>query len=145
MATFEVVGVYKIAPTLESVVDAAHYHGCDFLLDSRGHYKDEIHWDSLGGLALVEVQIQGEFSSEELDSIAQGEQAPYMEFYLERTGTRVISEDQAIKANERHVCFFLHFVDTTRPLAVGGAELRMPSVSELPERLNPYAHYLPVD
>ena len=144
-ATLQIVGVYRIAPTYESILEAARYHGYHWLINQEGKYTDEIYWDSLENLALVEVQIQGRFSPDDWLLVSQNDQAPYMEFYLDDTGTRLLSEKEAIGAGVGRACFFLHFIDTTRSLKVGEGELALPPVSELPERLRPFTHYLPVD
>lgn len=145
MATLQVIGVYQITPTYESILEAARYHKCDWLVNEGGEYIDVIYWDDLENLALVEVQIQGWFSSDGLLSVFQDDQAPYMEFYLDATGTRLLAESEAIEIGNSRLCFFLHFVDTTKPLKVGEDELTLPPTSELPERLRPFTHYLPVD
>ncbi len=145
MGTLEVVGIYAVIPSIESIVNAARYHECDYLLDDAGNYTDEIYWNGFENLALVEIQIQGEFSQRDIDSIKQNDQAPYMEFYLDSTGTQLVSEDEAKQTDNCRVCFFLHFVDTAKPLAVGRDQLELPTRTVLPERLKPYTHYLPVD
>ncbi|MGE5261831.1 MAG: hypothetical protein ACM3S0_00495 [Acidobacteriota bacterium] len=145
MGTPEIVGVYRITPAIESIVSAARYHSCDYLLDEHGDFKDDIRWDSFKNLALLEILIQGKFSPEEMTSIGQDDQAAYMEFYLDGTGTRLMSEDEARQSDNRRVCFFLHFLDTAKPITVGREQMKIQTVSALPERLKPYTHYLPVD
>jgi len=145
MAMLDIVGVYGIIPSIETIARAAYYHKCDYLLDEHGNYKDEIYWESFENLALVEIHIRGEFSQGETNLIQQNGQAPYMEFYLDGTGTRLMSEDEANLTNNRRICFFLHFLDTAEPLTVGREQLKLPTVSALPERLGSYTHYLPVD
>ena len=145
MGTPEIVGVYRITPTIESIASAARYHRCDYLLDEHGDFKDDIRWDSFKNLALLEILTQGKFSPEEMTSIGQDDQAAYMEFYLDGTGTRLMSEDEARQSDTRRVCFFLHCLDPARPLTVGREQMNIQTMSALPERLKPYTHYLPVD
>jgi hypothetical protein len=68
-----------------------------------------------------------------------------MEFYLDPTGTERIQESEAINTEGRRVCFFLHFIDTSKPLQVGDQKIMMPAMVDLPDRLVPYTYYIPVD
>jgi hypothetical protein len=144
MTRIEIVGVYKIVPTIQSIQKAARYHHCDFMLDEQGEYVEPISWNDLENLALVELRIRGKFWPAVLSSIRQGDQAAYLEFYLDNTGARISDEDEAIESDDRRVCFFLHRIDATKPLIIDQSDIRMPPMSELPKRLEPYAHYLPV-
>jgi hypothetical protein len=143
--THRIIGVYKFTPTVETIIRAAQYHGYHWLINERGEYVDSIRWSDFENLALIEVYTDGEFSTDDVSSISQDDQSPYLEFYLDAGGHRVLSEEEAIAATERRVCFFLHFVDTTKPLQVGGDQLELPPMARFPERLMPYAHYVPVD
>ncbi len=145
MTEFKIVGLYRVVPTKESITQAARYHDYNWLIDENGEYVDEIYSDNHENLGLLEVQIGGSFApSDLLATISQGDQAPYMEFYLDSTGTRPLSEDDAIETEDRRICFFLHFVEPAIPLRVDQAELKLLPWSELPERLKPFTHYLPV-
>jgi hypothetical protein len=126
MTTFEVVGMYRITPTVESITAAVQYHGDEFLLDELGNYVDEIPWEDLTDLGLAEVEIQRPFSLEDA------------------SGTRLLPEKEAMEEVGRRLCFFLHFVDASKPLRVGDASLELPEMSELPTRLVPFTHYEPV-
>ncbi len=130
---------------MRSIVKAARYHQCGNLLDEQANYTDPIYWRNFENLALVELHIRGESSGEEIDTIDQNDQVPYMEFYLDWTGTRLLSRDDATLTRDYRLCFFLHFVDVAGLLAVGSDLLTMPSMSPLPQRLEPFTHYLPVD
>jgi hypothetical protein len=146
VAEFKIIGMYRITPTRKSILHAARYHGYNWLIDEHGEYVDEIHWGNLEDLGLLEAQILGPFApSELLADTSHGDQAPYMEFYLDSRGSQPLSEDDAIEMKDRRVCFFLHFVDPAMPLRVSLGELKLPPWSELPERLKPFTHYLPVD
>lgn len=142
---YRVIGVYGITPSIESIIKAAQYHGYHWLINEHGEYTDPIHWGDFENLALIEIFVDEEFSPDELSSITQADQSPYLEFYVDANGTQVLSKQRAIEAAERRVCFFLHFVDTSRPLRVGAKLLDLPPMSDLPERLVPLAHYVPVD
>jgi hypothetical protein len=151
MTTIEIVGVYRIKPSMESILEAVRFHNYGFLLKEDGTYSDEIYWENFENLALIELQVSGEFTTSLLESISHGDQpeedrqVPYMEFYLDRTGTRLISDNDAVTTSERHICFFLHFIDTNKPLNIGSDRMNLPAITDLPGRLIPLTHYLPVD
>ena len=146
LSDIRVVGVYKIEPTLETIKEAAKYHKADWLFDNDGNLVDELHESNFDNLTLIELIINGRFSgSDMLLKIQQNDQAPYMEFYLETYGTAIISEEKAKEGLERRLCFFLHFTDTNKPLEIGETKFNLPLPKPLPERLKPFAHYLPVD
>lgn len=141
-----VLGVYRVLPTEESITEAARYHDYDWLLDEDQKYTDEIDWSNHDNLGLVELQVFGDISPADLfNSISQEDQVPYMEFWTDSGGCSLISEEESVTTEGRRACFFLHFVDHTKPLIVSEKQLKLPSWSALPERLTPYTHYLPVD
>jgi hypothetical protein len=144
-SAYRLVGVYKIIPSEVSFVNAARYHECDFLLDEVGRFTGEVDWANYQNLALLEFQVSGSFTMNDLLKISQGDQAPYMEYYLDPRGEKCVDENQAIRRNGRRVCFFMHFLDTTRPLLIDGQEIILTAMQDLPERLIPFTHYLPVD
>lgn len=144
-AQIQILGVYRITPTEESIVEAARYHECPWLLDERGAFTDVVSWDSLRDLGLVEMLIAGPFAATCLMQVRQGDQCPYLEYYLDSEGTSLLSVREAEQAPCRRVCFFLHFVDTGKHLAIESQLYRLPAMTALPDRLVPYTHYLPVD
>lgn len=142
----KIVGVYKIIPTEESIIEAANYHDYDWLLDEDGNYTDVIDWNNQENLGLVELQFIGDINpADVLNSISQEDQAPYMEFWIDRDGNSLITDEEADTTEGRRACFFLHFVDHTKPLIVAGKDFELPVWSALPERLAPFTHYVPVD
>jgi len=144
---FLLIGLYRIVPTLESISVAARYHcGYDHVLDESGVWKEEVPWDQFQDLGLVELEIRGRHAREHIDSISHGDQAAYDEFYLDGSGANLIPEEEAFAISEpRRVCFFLHFINPNWPLKIYGVKFKLPSFAELPERLKPLTHYLPVD
>ena len=145
MADLQLIGVYRVTPTEESIVIAAKYHKYDWLINSKGRFKEEIVWDNFKNLGLLEFHVFGKYSPTDLMNISQNVQSPYMEFYLDPTGTECIQESEAINIEGRRVCFFLHFIDTSKPLQVGDQKIMMPAMVDLPDRLVPYTYYIPVD
>jgi len=145
MATFNLIGLYKIVPTLESLIFAAKFHRYDWLITSNNKFSDEVKWDDFENLGLLEIQIFGEYSPADLLNIRQNSQSPYLEFYLDPTGIEYLKEGDAVNTDDRRVCFFLHFIDTSNPLQIGEQEIKLPAMSQLPDRLVPFTHYVPVD
>jgi hypothetical protein len=153
MTAFDIIGVYKVIPTAESIIKAIKYHECEWLLNDKGELQDEIYWENFEDLCLVELQVLGEFKTNLLQAISQGrseepdgnEQVPYLEYYLDAAGKNFISEQEAISIDNRRVCFFLHFTDPNLPLRVGEILIKLPAISELPERLVQFTNYMPPD
>ena len=146
MIKLEVIGIYKITPTLESILKAARFHKYDWLIDENGRYTDEINWIDFENLGLIEIQIMNSPPPQELlSTISQNDQAPYLEFYLDSTGTQNLSEDEVLASSDWRLCFFIHFVDVKKPLAIGTEQLKLESMSKLPKRLEPFTQYVPVD
>ncbi|MGA9397826.1 MAG: hypothetical protein WBV22_06145 [Anaerolineaceae bacterium] len=144
-SNYRLIGVYRIIPNEESIVEAARFHECNFLLDEDGKFVDEISWENHENLALLELQVSGSFTPNDLMKITQEDQAPYMEYYLDPTGSKLVDENQAIRRDGRRVCFFMHFLDTTKPIIVDKQIIDLTAMQDLPERLIPFTHYLPVD
>jgi hypothetical protein len=145
MTNFQLIGVYRVIPTERSIAIAAKYHEYDWLIDDKGNLKDEITWSDFKNLGLLEFQVFGEYSPTELVSISQNDQSPYMEFYLDPKGTKSIEEKDALDIEGRRVCFFLHFINTSKPVRVGNQEVNLPALTDLPARLAPYTYYVPID
>lgn len=145
MASFNLIGFYKIIPTQESIVLAAKFHEYDWLINGEGEYVEKIDITSLINLYLFEFQVAGIYSPNELLEIKQGDQSPYLEYYTDPTGENYLNENDAIHTDNRRVCFFLHFVDITKPLQVKGKITNLPIPKQLPNRLEPFTHYVPVD
>ncbi len=150
MALFKIIGVYPIKPSIESIVEAVRFHKYNWLLEEDGTYCNEITWDKFENLALIEMQVTGELPESLLNSIwlgdrPAGSQVPYLEFYLDATGTQLLSVEDAAVTENRRVCFYLHFIDPGKPLNIGPCQVYLPAMTELPQRLAPFAHYLPMD
>jgi hypothetical protein len=145
MAEYTLIGTYSISLSKESIEQAIRYHGYDWLLNESGEYGGTFSEDDFANLVLIEMQANGYFAPSDLSGIAQEDQAPYMEFYCDATGTQLLSEVEGVQEEQRRICFFLHFADTAKPLTVGNINLKLPGPAPLPDRLRPYTHYIPVD
>ena len=153
MTIFQIIGVYKITPTVESIIQAVKFHEYEWLLDENSEFTDLLDWQDFEKLSLIEMQVSGDFNPKLLQTISQNyygaihgsDQVPYLEYYLDASGQNLLSEEEAFSTNHRRVCFFLHFTDTNLPLRVGETLIELPSMVELPERLIEFTHYVPPD
>ena len=153
LTTFKIIGVYKITPTPESIIQAVKFQKYVWLLDGKGELADDIYWENFENLSLIEIQVSGNFAPSLLQAISQrhsgdidgSEQVPYLEYYLDSSGKSLLSEQEAISTDNRRICFFLHFTGTSLPLRVGETLIKLPSISELPERLIEFTNYVPSD
>lgn len=126
MATYQILGTYKVEITRNSLAEAAKYHGWyhEWLTETGGLKDDIWEWyigertNEINTIALIEVEIIGKYSDDELLNFAHGEtdQAPWLEFYLDETGMGKIPYDKAVEMEKRRVCFFLHFVNSQQPI-----------------------------
>jgi len=161
MASFDVIGVYKVEVTRESITAAAkHYPWANNeIVPETGELREDF-WqvyleeqaEDKDKIFLVEVDIRGEYSVEDLNGFSHGplEQAPWLEFYLDETGTNEISYEQAVSMDHRRVCFFMHFVEVDQPINILQGKkvvhrLPLPAITQLPERLQPLCFYFPYD
>lgn len=142
---YRLIGVYKIRPTRASVNEAIHYHKQDFLLNEQGEFKERLRRADLEGLVLVETQVMGYFVPDDLDAMSQGDQVPYLEYFLDASGRKILTVKEASETVNPRVCFFLHFADINQPLKMGSQYLTLTPFKRLPKRLKPFTHYLPVD
>ena len=163
-ANIKIIGVYKIKPSKNSIKEAAIYHGYEYLLDKKGNYTEKIYKSNFKNLGLVELEVEGKFFINRVQLNTEGtEQVPYLEFYLNENGTDVTfdpSRDNKILSmfktqaeafeqivngeNKRRICFFIHFVYPTSPLLIGEQIFTLPEMTELPNRLEKFVHYVPV-
>ena|SRR5215211_3072628 len=101
----------------------------------------------ISSAVLVEVIIEGaddEFTAGDFGQ-AESQQAAYMETYLSRDGTAVISEYDRPAGDFLRVVFFLHFLDPMKPLNTSYGEFTLPKPVAMPERLSRIIRYEPTD
>lgn len=144
-SSYQIVGAYKIVPTMASILEAIRFHQYDSILDEQGRFSDKIYRGNFRDLVLIETQVLGYFTISDLELISQNDQVPYMEFFLDESGQLLLSDEEVIKARNPRVCFFLHFVEQKQPITFGIQPLEIPQVNSLPERLQSFTHYIPVD
>ncbi len=143
MAAFRLVAAYHVRPTKASIIAAAKYHGFTWLLDDRGELRPDVPTRNMNRVALLEFEVFGAYSPAEVSSITYGDQRPYLEFYLDPSGTRDLEEREAVQMDGRRLCFFVHAVEPSRTLRVADRKIDLPPLTELPARLVPFTHYAP--
>jgi len=160
MANYKIKGTYKVEISRQSLALAVQYYGwADDWLTETGELKEEI-WlwymndraEEKDTIALIEAHIMGAYSDNELNGFRHGptEQAPYLEFYLDETGTEKLSYEKAVAKISRRFCFFLHFVDISQPILITQGKkivqsLQLLAIEELPERIKSLCFYIPYD
>ena len=142
---FEIIGIYPIHVTQDSINEAIKYHMFDWMADEHWHYILPIRWHAFENLVLVELQWSGKLKKENLKTIYHQFEVPYMPFYLSTDGTEFLNEEQAKQTDNRRTCFFLHGFDITQPIIIGKKNIKVAALSELPYRLKPFTHYVPVE
>ena len=145
MATFNLIGSYRITPDKVSLAIAARYHRYNWLVNGDNEFIGDLDPNIFKDLGLLEFLVSGNFSSKELLNISHNDQSPYLEYYLNEAGTDAIDEKKAVANGIFRICFFIHFVDVTQPLYINGQKIKLPEMDQLPDRLLPFTHYVPVD
>lgn len=141
----DIIGVYPITPNHDSIIRAINYHEYTWLLNEDHQLKKKINFENYHGLSLIEILVQGSLATSIVESISQQNQAPYLEFYFDPSGMFILEEDQLEKCSNFRLCFFIHFVDVNSPININNQSYVLPSISDLPSRLKPYVHYVPID
>jgi hypothetical protein len=142
---FKIIGIYPIRVTQDSINEAIKYHMFDWMADDQWHYTLPIRWNAFENLVLVELQWSGKIKKESVKSIYHKFEVPYMPFYLSADGTELINEKQASQTANRRICFFLHGFDISQPIIFGKKKIKVAALSDLPYRLQPFTHYVPVE
>jgi hypothetical protein len=141
----ELIGVYPIHVTRDSINKAVIYHLFDWMIDDMGNYNLPIDWNMFENLVLVELQWAGKFTTERLKGVLHQFEVPYMPFFLSTDGECLLNEESAMQASDRRICFFLHKFKITEPIVIGKKTIKVNTLSELPLRLKPFTHYVPVE
>ena len=141
----QLVGVYPIRVTQDSINDAIEYHLYNWMADEQGNYNLPIHWNMFENLVLVEVQWSGKFDQDSLNGTRHKFEVPYMCFYLSANGEELLNGDSAMQLSDRRICFFLHKFDITEPIIIDKKNIKVDTLLELPLRIKPFTHYVPVE
>ena len=162
--TVELVGAYRMKPTRKQMGQAALFFGYDYLVTKAGLIRaNEVSQHDLQDLALIELAVSGEVSVRDfICRTFNSEQVAYLEFFLSEDGeellyhptrddslSRLPSMKSAFESvvnmiEPRRICFFLHFVSPGTSIRHRGTNLTVAEMLDLPSRLEPFAHYIPV-
>jgi hypothetical protein len=144
----QVVGAYKVTVDDALICDAldTKYPLTHFTEQQRREALPAV-VSEMSSAVLVEVIIEGTDDRYSADDFSQPDcdQAAYMETYLSRDGTSVVSEYSRPSGDFLRVVFFLHHFDAVRPLKTSYGEASVPTPAEMPERLSRIIRYEPVD
>jgi len=162
--TVELVGAYRIKPTRKQMGQSALFFGYDYLVTKAGLMRaNEVSQFDLQDLALIELAIYGEVAVRDfMCQTLNSEQVAYLEFYLSEDGEELLyhptrddslSQLPSMKSafesvvnmkEPRRICFFLHFVSPGTTIRHRGTTLTVTDLLDLPSRLEPFTHYIPV-
>ncbi len=145
--SIHILGAYQVHPTEELFRQAMSlkYGGLALSLDQQDLAKQLVR-DELSSVVLFEVLVEnpdrnfdvGDFSQPDSDQIA------YDEAYLSPDGKSVISRLRAPDSESLRLAFYLHYVDSSKPLRTSYGELPMPEIQTMPDRVWSLVPYEPV-
>ena len=144
-----ILGAYRLepsAPLIAKALQRKYGSSTMSLADKRkaqGHVNDE-----LRNAVLFELLISNRDQRFKVEDFGQvgSDQAAYDEKYLSLDGKRVVAEGFEIPAGDSlRICFYLHFVDPSRPLRTSYGLNPIPAVKPIPKRLEKLIPYEPVD
>jgi hypothetical protein len=144
----QVVGAYIVRVDDTLICDAldAKYPLTHFTEQQRREVRPAV-MAEMSSAVLVEVIIENADDRYTADDFSQpdSDQAAYMEMYLSRVGTSVISEYDRPPGDFLRVVFFLHHFDAAKPLKTSYGVVSIPTPTAMPDRLSRIIRYEPVD
>jgi hypothetical protein len=143
----QIVGVYKIEITdkvFQQAMDIK-YGGMKLSRRERKRAEKNVR-DELSSVVLFEVLVEQADAQFDVGDFGQpgSDQAAYDEAYLSPDGTSVVSWFGVPDMDPLRIVFFLHFFDSTKPLATSYGEVGIPATTDIPERLRSVISYEPV-
>lgn len=144
----QVVGIHNVAIDDALIKEAMDIkYPLDMCSEEQRRQAQPAVVAEMSSAVLVEVIIEGADERYTADDFSQPDcdQAAYMETYLSRDGTSVISEYDRPAGDFLRVVFFLHFFDATKPLKTSYGEVSVQTPTEIPQRLSRIIRYEPVD
>lgn len=147
--TVAILGAYRVEPSAPLISKALRQKYGNSTMSPADKRKAERHvTDEVGSAVLFELLISNRDERFRVDDFGQvgSDQAAYDEKYLSLDGKRVIAEGFEIPDRvSLRICFYLHFVDVSRPLRTSYGLCPIPPVKAIPRRLEKLAPYEPVD
>jgi len=151
-ARVELVGIYSVEVTRESIIDAiaSEFGDVEDYLGSLDEL-DRIDYSQFDDLYLIEVMIHdraggldpGQFQQEEKGQPEDCWQVAYDEKSLNEDGTDVLDVEEA--TDSVRLAFYLHCVKLDQPLLTPYGAIPLPKPVAMPERLKRLFKYIPVD
>jgi len=142
-----IIGAYPlhVSDSLFEAVLNARYGGLDDTPEQRIRAIRQIH-EELGRAVLFEVLVMDRDGRFSVDHFGQpgSDQAAYMERYLSPDGRTVLSKWKAPNVEPLHIVFYLHFVDSDRPLRTSYGDKVIPAFTPMPSHLLMIAGYDPI-
>ena len=148
----EVLGVYRVKATDELIRDKIEYsYGLDTVAskESRMAAEEECR-EFLESIVLIEVLVHnrdkrfavGDFL-QRMEGVPRDRwQVAYAEAFLTPDGTSVIpTQGYDVPPGDLRIAFFLHFWDSSKPLASNYGDVHCPASKPMPERLEKLVPY----
>lgn len=144
----QVLGAYRLEPSKE-LFDKAwqiKYGGTHLSRKDRERNEYALRQE-LSSVVLLEVLVKDVDENFDVSDFAQkdSDQAAYIEVYLSEDGTAVISDLHRPEADALRIAFYLHFFDVQKELQTSYGPAEVPSIREMPNRLEKLLPYEPVD
>lgn len=143
----EILGAYKVEFTDEQIKQ--------FIEDSFGDALDEAEKeemltakrDELASVAAFDVSVTNADNKFDAGDFTQpgSDQIAYDEVYLSPDGYSIESQSMPKDPSNFRLYFFLHFVDSQKPLLSSYGELAIPEMKHLPDYLQSVHPFTPVD
>jgi hypothetical protein len=139
-----IIGAYPlhVSDSLFEAVLNERYGGLDDTPEQRIRANRQTH-EELDRAVLFEVLVMNRDGRFSVDHFGQpdSDQAAYMERYLSPDGRTVLSKWKAPNVEPLHIVFYLHFVDSNRPLRTSYGDRVIPPLTPMPLHLLLIAGY----
>jgi hypothetical protein len=144
----EVLGAYRVDASPELFAEAMQlkypyeFSSPEARLEAEEHVRSEIF-----AVVLFELLVRERDGSFSVDHFGQegSDQAAYCEVFLSEDGESVISDDRIPPNEPLRMAFFLHYVDSAKPLRTSYGAVAIPTIQPMAARLKSLAPYEPVD
>jgi hypothetical protein len=143
------VGAYPLEPTPELFSRAIEIKYGELELGSVQRADIErVVREELANIVLLELSVEDRDDRFDVGEFGQpdSDQAPYDERFLSEDGSQIVAEGFDVPTGKRLRCvFFLHNLDTTKPLKTSYGDVQVPQLQPMPDRLLRIISYEPVD
>ncbi len=143
----EILGAYKLEFTDEDIKRFIEDGFGDALDEAEKHDMLTAKRQELASVVAFDVHVTNADKSFNVANFTQpgSDQVAYYEVYLTPNGRSIESDIGPKDAANFRIYFFLHFVDSRKPLLSSYGKLIIPALKPLPSYLNEIHPFAPVD